>query len=93
MLGKDVLVQERWFRVDHEGLQANYASLGTGVLFGLGAGRPSLCCACVAGMVALRVAKKQNNDGFRKKNRTPVERRNRIVSLTVGVQRAPLEIL
>ena len=38
-----MLVQERGFRVDHEGLQANDASLGDGILCGLGAGRPSLC--------------------------------------------------
>ena len=44
VLGKDVLVQKRWARVDHEGLQANYASLGNRVLLGLGAGGLSFCC-------------------------------------------------
>ena len=43
VLRNDVLVQERGARVDHEGLQAHDASLGHGILGGLGAGGPSLC--------------------------------------------------
>ena len=49
VLGKNVLVQEWWARVDHEGLQANYASLGTRVLPGFGAGGPSLCQGQITG--------------------------------------------